>query len=348
MHTRRITVISTLVLLVCLASSAVMVRQVDRLRAGSTLEDILFIPSSRVLQHLSLGYSPLLADIYWTRAVQYYGTKHHVHSTRYDLLAPLLEITTDLDPHLLVAYQFGSIFLSQPPPEGAGQPRQAAALVEKGIQANPTQWPLYFNLGWIQASELKDYAAAAATFARGAQVPGSNPALKALSATMAQRGGDIETARYLWTQMYLTTDNKLIRANAIKRLQALRVDEDVTRIEQALAQYRSLTGHDAASMAELQAAGWRGPTLDPLRHPYLIKPGGRVEVSDYDQLPFISKGLPEGQKPSLTTATPEQQAAIQAAETDNGHAAGPLVPSSPDAKGDHAEKPSQPTAKSKP
>jgi len=29
---------------------------------------------------------------------------------RYDLLYPLLDITTDLDPHLIVAYEFGSCF----------------------------------------------------------------------------------------------------------------------------------------------------------------------------------------------------------------------------------------------
>ena len=26
---------------------------------------------------MSLGYDGLLADIYWTRAVQYFGGKHH-------------------------------------------------------------------------------------------------------------------------------------------------------------------------------------------------------------------------------------------------------------------------------
>ena len=26
---------------------------------------------------MSLGYDGLLADIYWTRAVQYFGSKHH-------------------------------------------------------------------------------------------------------------------------------------------------------------------------------------------------------------------------------------------------------------------------------
>ena len=58
----------------------------------------------------------------WTRAVQYFGNKHHDGARRYDLLAPLLEITTGLDPHLLVAYEYGTNFLAPKPPGGGGMP----------------------------------------------------------------------------------------------------------------------------------------------------------------------------------------------------------------------------------
>ena len=69
-------------------------------------------------------------------------------SEHYELLAPLLNITTELDPNLIVAYETGSIFLSQRAPEGAGQPDKAVALVEKGIRENPSYWRLVFH-SWI-------------------------------------------------------------------------------------------------------------------------------------------------------------------------------------------------------
>ncbi len=93
-----------------------------------------------MLKRLSLGYDGLLADIYWTRAVQYFGGKHYEGAEHYDLLAPLLEITTALDPHLIVAYEFGSNFLAPKPPNGAGMPERAVALAEFGIQNNPNEW----------------------------------------------------------------------------------------------------------------------------------------------------------------------------------------------------------------
>lgn len=314
MKSRCITAVFAVLLILCLTGSALVVRRVDNIRAGATLSDILYIPSSRALKRMSLGFTGLLADVYWTRAVQYFGSKHYDRSSRYELLAPLLEITTDLDPHLIVAYQFGSIFLSQKPPEGAGKPEEAAKLVEKGIRENPNAYHLYFNLGWIQYSELKDYAAASRTFQRGSEVKGAPPAFRTLAAAMAQHGGDIATARYLWLQIYNTTENKSIRANAIKRLQALKVDEDVPLLESELQRYKDVTGRCPASWSELQATGWRGPMLDPVGIPYRITDDCRIEVRDPDQLPFITRGLPPGTAPSvLVPATKKQQEAVQKA-----------------------------------
>src|SRR5262249_38702985 len=74
----------------------------------------LLVRSGAALKKLSLGYNALLADIYWTRAVQYYGVRVQQPGSNYDLLWPLLDVATTLDPHLLVAYRFGAIFLSEP------------------------------------------------------------------------------------------------------------------------------------------------------------------------------------------------------------------------------------------
>ena len=299
------TAIFLLVLMLSLAGSTWALRRVEGIGREQIVEDVLFIPSARTLKRMSMGYDGLLADIYWTRVVQYFGTLHHEVSMRYDLLSPLLDITTDLDPHLLPAYQFGSIFLSQAPPEGAGQPQQAVALVEKGIRENPDYWQLYYNLGWIEYSELKDYRKAADAFMRGSQVPGSSPALRVLAGIMAQRNSDSRTARFLWAQIYQTTDNQMVRNNALKRLAALQVDDDVTRLEQDLRAYQRASGHYPASWAELEARGWRGPVTDPTGNPYRIMPDGRVEVQDPKALPFITKGLPPWFKPFAPDTAPK-------------------------------------------
>ncbi|MBV8052449.1 MAG: hypothetical protein JOZ80_14765 [Acidobacteriaceae bacterium] len=291
----RITKIATGALLACLVISACVLHHLDHIRAQATLEEVLYIPSPKIVRRLSLGYDGLLADVYWTRAVQYFGTKHYHHENDYGLLAPLLEITTTLDPHLTVAYEFGANFLSPSPPYGPGMAQRAIQLAEYGIRNNPDDWKLYYDLGFVYYMELKDYGRAADAFARGAKVPKAHPALNVMAAQMAQHAGELQMARIMWTTAYQSTQDPNLRANAITHLRALQVDEDVTALENLVSVYRQKTGRLPFSFSELVAAGLlRGLPLDPFGHPYKLIAGKRVEVRDPDDFPFITKGTPPG------------------------------------------------------
>jgi tetratricopeptide (TPR) repeat protein len=292
---RKVTVTASVVLLFCLAGSAFLLRRLDQVRATATLEEVLYLNSPKWVKRLSLGYTGLLADIYWTRAVQYFGSHHVVKAKDYNLLYPLLEITTALDPKLIVAYQFGATFLGPKPPLGAGQPDKAVALLEYGIRNNPDNWKLYYELGFFYYMERKDYAKAAEAFERGIKVPNSHPFLRVLAARMAQHAGEFDTARMLWYTTYQNTTETQIRQNAVEHLQALRVDEDVTNLEEVVAKYRQQTGMFPATISDLERAGFiRGTPMDPTGRPYKLMADGRVEVHDPDRIPFITKGLPPG------------------------------------------------------
>ncbi|HEX8818261.1 MAG TPA: tetratricopeptide repeat protein [Terriglobales bacterium] len=294
----RITVIASGMLVVCLAASVVTLRKIDTIRKGATLEEVLYITSPKVLKRLSLGYNGLLADIYWTRAVQYFGRNFHDETGKYTLLAPLLEITTALDPQLIVAYEYGANFLAPAVPGGAGMPEQAIELTEYGIRNNPDNWRLYYDLGFIYYQDLKDYKKAAEAFERGSEVPGAHPWLKLLAALMAEHAGDIQTSRLLWTATYENSADKNIRANAAAHLRALQVDQDVPALEELASKYHERTGHWPGSFRELAEAGMiPGMPVDPLGKPYKLMADGRVVVGDPDDLPFIQKGIPEGYKP---------------------------------------------------
>src|ERR1700675_1228535 len=182
--TRRVNLVATAVLLFSMAGGMATLYAIDRMRRGPVAQEALYLRSSKVLRRLSLGYTGLLADIYWTRAVQYFGEQHHRGSSDYRLLSPLLEIATELDPKLLPAYQFGATFLAPKPPAGAGLPGAALALSKYGIEHNPDQWRLYYNLGFIYYTELKDYAKAADAFAQGAKLPMTNEFMPILAARM--------------------------------------------------------------------------------------------------------------------------------------------------------------------
>jgi tetratricopeptide (TPR) repeat protein len=292
---RRTTLVASALLVLCMLASMLAFHHLDRMRSGATLEEVLYISSPKTLKRLSLGYDGLLADVYWTRAVQYFGSRHHADARRYDLLAPLLEITTTLDPHLSVAYEFGANFLAPDPPKGAGMPEKAIELEQYGIRHNPNDWHLYYNLGFIYYTELKNYPKAADAFAAGSKIPGSHPFLKVMAAQMAQHGGELEMARLMWTTTYQSTTDISVKANAAAHLRALKVDEDVTALEKLVPLYREKTGHAASGLTDLRAAGMLSSLpVDPLGNAYKLMPDGRVLVSDPDHLPFITKGTPAG------------------------------------------------------
>jgi len=299
MRTRATTLLAAIILAGSLTGAALTVRRLDRLRAHATVEEALYVPSPKVLQRMSLGYNGLLADIYWTRVVQYFGQQHHLRSMNYKLLPPLLDITTTLDPHLLAAYEFGATFLAQKPPEGAGDPDAAVRLVERGVRENPSAWRLYYNLGFIHYFERHDDAAAADAFERGSRVPGAYPWMKVMAAQMSQHAGNLQTARWLWSSLYQTTENDEIRVNAAKHLRALQVDEEVSLLEKTTAAFHERTGHWPTNWAEMVAAGYlRGVPIDPTRKPYRLAADGRVLVQVPEDFPFITQGLAEPSKPA--------------------------------------------------
>ncbi|HKM85549.1 MAG TPA: hypothetical protein VJW96_05030 [Terriglobales bacterium] len=293
--TGRVNLVAMAVLLFSMAGGMATLHAIDQLRRGSVAQEALYLRSSKVLRRLSLGYTGLLADIYWTRAVQYFGEQHHKGSGDFRLLAPLLEVTTELDPRLLPAYQFGANFLAPKPPNGAGLPGSALALMKYGIEHNPGQWRLYYNLGFLYYTELKDYAKAADAFAQGAELPVTNEFMPILAARMAQHAGEFDTARMLWFTTYQSTKDALVQENAVQHLRALQVDEDVTRLEQVVEKYREKTGRWPLSIGDLEREGFiHGTPADPNGRPYKLMPEGRIEVQDPKSLYFITKGLPPG------------------------------------------------------
>jgi hypothetical protein len=262
-------------------SVALVQKRIDiHSRDAATENEQLMLRSPALVKKLSLGYESLLADIYWTRAVQYYGARLGTPGARFPLLWPLLDVTTTLDPKMIVAYRFGSIFLSEGGDLGAGQTNQAVELVKRGIAANPDQWILYTDLGFLYYWRLRDYPDASATYLAGSKVPGAPVWLNLMAARIAVTGGSLETSRIIWTQLYNSTQSPEIRKSALTQIQGLTAQEDEVRLNELADQYRQRFGRYPASTRELKEAGLLvGIPVDPNGFPYAFGPDGRSRLS---------------------------------------------------------------------
>jgi tetratricopeptide (TPR) repeat protein len=271
---------------ICLIIACVVVyfvqSAIDRgARLYHSAQETLFLPSGPVIKKLSLGYDGLLADIYWMRAVQYYGGRRLKNEPGFRLLEPLIDIATTLDPQLLHAYRFGSVFLSEREPNGADQPERAIALLKKGIEHNPDEWQLYRDVGFVYYWFLNDYKKAAESFLEGSKNPKSAVWMKTFAAMLLAKGGSRETARFLWQEVYQTSENQSMKDNAREHLQKLTAEEDIENLQVLLEKVESKTGRRIGSIEELVNLGFfkTAPT-DPKGFRYIMDArSGQVGLS---------------------------------------------------------------------
>lgn len=244
--------------------------------------EVLYVPSPAVLTRLALSYDAILADIYWIRTIQYYGSRRLAASPvkRYDLLYPLLDLTTSLDPYFGIAYRFGAYFLSEGAPGGAGRPDQAVALLEKAMRANPDRWEYPHDIAFVYY-RLGDYRKAGEWFQRAAQVPNAANWLGPMAAVTLAKGGDRETSRAIFRRLYATADQRWLKESAAWRLQQLDALDAIDELQRLTAEYERRHGRPPGNWQEVIGSGLiPGLPVDPSGVPYVLNPvWGTVSVS---------------------------------------------------------------------
>jgi tetratricopeptide (TPR) repeat protein len=245
----------------------------------------------------------LAADLYWIRAIQYFGSRSHVARARSaDLLAPppslsaeapvsfdqlysLLDITTTLDPRFNIAYRFGAIFLAAQYPEGPGRPDLAVALLEKALRTSPDKWQYWHDIGFVYYWSSHDYKRASEAFERGADLPGAPWWLRSLAASMLVKGGDRATSRLLWRQLAETAENEDARHAANIKLMQLDALDQLDQLQVAVDGAATSTHQPVTDWHSLVIAGVvRGVPVDPTGVPYELTDSGRVTVSSTSAL----------------------------------------------------------------
>jgi hypothetical protein len=295
---------AAIVLAIALMAAAVGV-QAARERVYPPPEEdpaALYVTSPAALRRLSLAYGVLAADLYWIRAIQYYGgTKRHLASewaelappsmlaadpsAGYPLLYPLLDLTTSLDPRFNVAYRFGAIFLAEPYPNGPGRPDLAVALLEKGVRERPDKWEYMQDIGFVYYWYPHDYRTAAGWFERASLVPAAPWWLRSLAATTLAQGGDRRSSRQMWTAIRESAEIDWLRTDADRHLTQLRVLDDIDRLRQAVETFSRRTGERPTGWPFLIRAGVvRGVPIDPSGTPYELGSDGTVRLSQRSPL----------------------------------------------------------------
>ena len=300
-----LTIAGALVLIAALMTAAVRV-QATRERTfprSVAADETLYVTSGRLARRVSFASPALAADLYWIRAIQYYGaTKRTLESglspaitppralladpaADYRLLYPLLDLTTDLDPRFNVAYRFGAVFLAEPYPGGPGRPDLAVALLEKGLRERPDKWEYMYDVAFVHYWYTHDYRLAATWFDKAGQVAGAPWWLRSLAATTLAQGGDRRSSRQLWTAIRESAEIDWLRADADRRLQQLRALDEIEALQRQLDAFFAQGGARATDWRTLEQVGVvRGVMRDPSGTPYELGSDGLVKLSQTSPL----------------------------------------------------------------
>ena len=253
-------------------------------------------------KRLTFAFNGIAADWYWMRSLQYVGGKivryEDSHDGRFNLgnlssldlklLAPLLRVTTTLDPQFMAPYEFGAFILPEVNPD------EAISILDYGIAANPSSWRLHHFLGYIYW-QRGDYAKASDFYAAGARLPGAPAWMAALSARMKAEGGSRDAAREIYRHLYDGSSDEAVRDMVTKQIMRLDSLDERDAIRRILTDYRTQSGRCVSSWRDiggaLRAAGLKidsatGAPLDPSDSPYdLIKNRCDVDLSEDSKVP---------------------------------------------------------------
>lgn len=215
-------------------------------------DDLYFTPTE--LAAAGHDFRGLITDWYWINSLQYLGNK--VLNSNQDvnindlkplnprLLYPMLDTAVTLDPKFMAVYSYGASVLP------AIDNNLAIKLLEKGIAANPDEWRLYHNLGYIYW-QMKDYQNAAKYYAEGAGKKNAPTFMKQMSATMQANGGSREFALEIYRQMFNTAEDEQTRNFAELRYNQKVSEIQLEIINQTLQSFKEKSGRCAISLREI-------------------------------------------------------------------------------------------------
>jgi hypothetical protein len=250
--------IALVILAALVAASIPFQIKIDDIRGRfRSVEESLYLSSSS-LKKLSLGYNELMADIYWLRALQYFGSNKPAEQNP-ELLYHYFDIITDLDPKFVNAYRYGGTFLAEPPPFGLGNTQKGIELFDKGRKNNPGDYKLPLEEAFIYYFYPKDYERAAELFREASEKPGISQlrkaSMKGMAASAHARGGNNELSRKIWEIVYETSPSEGRREFALRNIKEIDTMTLEVKLTESLREYVKRYGKLPSSPEDMIRSG---------------------------------------------------------------------------------------------
>ena len=211
---------------------------------------ILFVPPARVLKLVSLGFDSLFSDLYWLRAIQYYGEASNAREN-YRWLYPLMNLVTDMDPGFVYAYKFSGVAI----PYDAASAQKANRILEKGLRNARQLWQIPFYIGYNYFAFIGDYRKAGEYISRAAKIPGAPSYLSGLASRLYAEAGHPQLALDFLVRVYNSVEDELSKQRIEERIKLVIVERDLNILTRAVTLFLQKKGSYPDHLGELVQAG---------------------------------------------------------------------------------------------
>lgn len=241
----------------------------------------VYLPKAEYLRPMSLGFSNVMADILWFRAISYFGA--HYRSDRvYPWLAHMCDLVTDLDPRAEHVYRFAGVIL----PWEAGEADQGIRLLEKGIRTFPDSWVMHYWLGFNYYFFKSDFKQAAEYMRRAAELPGAHPNAARLAALLYTKQYGADTASELLREMERNVQDPQMREVVRRHLVEAQLSDGLELLTQAVSIYKVRFGQFPNRLEELVSTGIiAAMPHEPFGGQFRLNPATGVVTSSSGQVP---------------------------------------------------------------
>lgn len=191
------------------------IKNVDN-RQEQKIENLLYLPSGKYLNIVSLGFDQLVADILWLRASTYFGG-HLMTDQSYPWLYNMLDTITNLDPKFEYVYHFGGVILALE----ASQIDNSNAILKKGMENLPEVWEFPFYIGFNYMYFYHDDITAVKYMELVAQYPKVPAYVKTFPATLYKKAGKADKSLLFLQKLYDNSDDPLLRKRIEEKIAGL-------------------------------------------------------------------------------------------------------------------------------
>jgi len=168
------------------------------------------IPTSQAIKLVSLGFDQVIADYYWLEFVSYVGDVRARQKDRYALASHYIKLITELDPNFVQAYWFAAFIVGG----DQGRPREAADIIDFGIEHNADSWYLPFIGGVNQYLYAHDEVRAAKYYRQASKYPGAPVWLDRQAKILETKTPRLVKEAYSWLNIYDSAEEARVKEHA--------------------------------------------------------------------------------------------------------------------------------------